>query len=346
MPEQHAVLKHFPTDFVVREVAVPSAARAADASHRFLLLRKCGYTTFEAVRLVADTLGVDPRRVTYCGLKDEDAITEQLIAVGLDVPGAAAPHRAGTGERWIEWSHYGLGSDGLTIGGLVGNAFRIVVRNLAPAPAQAAHHQRKFLGYSLNYYWTQRFGVPGGPKRTHMVGRALLDRDWDAALAELAELGSPESASAREWVGSAEHFFLAADPRLTSFYLAAHASHLWNNLVRKTAGEVFDDPGATLELEGIEFLLPSSPRDAIRLMAHADSLPYTRYSFTPDGIEHRESTRSTVLQTSISVTGCEPDPVHDGRYALTLELFLPSGSYATSTVAQVMTYGLPQPISA
>lgn len=340
MPEKRVVLKHFPADFLVREVTVPITVPQADASHRFLLLRKCGYTTFEAVRLVAATLGVEPQGVTYCGLKDEDAITEQLLAVAADLPVDEAPRLIGAEERWIEWSHYGFGQTGLSIGGLVGNAFRIVVRDLEPSFAEYALGRRKLHGYTLNYYWTQRFGVPEGPKRTHLVGRALLDRDWDAALAGLAELRSPESTSARQWTGRAEDFFLRADPRLTSFYLAAHSSYLWNALVRKTAEEVFTSPGTVLELEGIEFFLPSNTADAIRLMAHADMLPYTRYTFTPEGVEERESVRATVQQTVISVTDCRPDEAHPGRSAITLDLFLPSGSYATSTIQQVLMYGL------
>jgi tRNA pseudouridine13 synthase len=225
----------------------------------------------------------------------------------------------------------------------VGNAFRIVVRNLEPSFARYASERRKVHGYTLNYYWTQRFGVPDGPKRTHIVGRALLDRDWDTALACLAELRSPESVSAQRWAGRAEDFFLRADPRLTSFYLAAHSSHLWNALVRKTAEHVFAEPGTVLELEGIEFLLPSNTQDAIRLMTHADMLPYTRYSFTAEGIEQHESVRSTVQQTVISVTDCRPDEVHVGQSAITLDLFLPAGSYATSTVQQVLMYGMPYP---
>jgi tRNA pseudouridine13 synthase len=216
------------------------------------------------------------------------------------------------------------------------------VRDLEPSFADQVWKRRKIHGYTINYYWTQRFGVPGGPKRTHLVGRALLDRDWDTALDRLIELRSPESISAERWHGPAEEFFLQLDPRVASFYLAAHSSFLWNEHVRRTAREAFVEAGNLVTVDGIEFLLPSSTKDAVRLMAHVDSLPYTRYSFTPSGVEQRESSRTTVLQTAISVIDCQADEVHTGRSALTLDFFLPSGSYATSAVHQVMSYELPR----
>ncbi len=50
-------LKTKPEDFLVRENLLAPLADPAAATHRYLLLRKTGYTTFEAIRLLADRLG-------------------------------------------------------------------------------------------------------------------------------------------------------------------------------------------------------------------------------------------------------------------------------------------------
>jgi tRNA pseudouridine13 synthase len=333
-----AVLKHTPFDFQVRENLVVSFTEQATAEYRYLLLRKCGYTTMEAVRLLAAQFGVTSRDVTYAGLKDEDGITEQLIAVPVgtlpEAPAATGLHIADMSERWMALNHYGFGAAPLEIGGLEGNGFRIVVRNLDDATAARLASRRKVLLLFLNYYDTQRFGVPGGPKRTHLVGRAILAGEWDLALQELAGLKAPESADAAVWTGSSRAFFDRLDPRTTAFYLAAHASAQWNaelsGLVTKAArDEVVDVP-----VDGITYRYATAARAAGSLLVEAPSLPYDKYSYI-DGVPTAvQSTRATAVQTTVAVEACGPDPHHPGRSAVTIRFFLPSGCYATTAVRQ------------
>jgi tRNA pseudouridine13 synthase len=333
-----AVLKHTPFDFQVRENLVVSFAEPADAEYRYLLLRKCGYTTMEAVRMVAAEFDVTTREVTYAGLKDEDGITEQLVAMPIatlrEAPAATGLRIADTGERWMVLSHYGFGTVPLQIGGLEGNGFRIVVRNLDNETAERLASRPKVVLLFLNYYDTQRFGVPGGPKRTHLVGRAILSGEWNVALQELAGLKAPESAGAVAWTGSPRAFFDQLDPRTTSFYLSAHASSLWNaelaELVTKAAG----DEAVDVSVDGITYRYPTGSRAPGSLLVDAPSLPYDKYSYV-DGVPTPvQSTRATVVQTTVAVEGCASDPHHPGRSAVTVRFFLPSGCYATAVVRQ------------
>jgi tRNA pseudouridine13 synthase len=333
------VLKHIPTDFVVREAMAVELVPESAAAWEYLVLRKSGYTTFEAVGLLAEALRVNRDQVTYAGLKDEDGVTEQLVGVPV---GTGAPdterHVAGGDERWLTVRRYGFGRRPMAIGKLAGNAFRIVVRNLDQEHAESVRQRRKLSAFVLNYYDTQRFGVPGGPKRTHHVGAALLAEDWDRALSELIGLRSPESRQAAEWAGSAKDYFYALDPRVTSFYLAAHASHEWNARLREIVRETCADSGYEVTFDGIGYLWTSSPADAARILARDFTLPYTRYWFTTDGVQVTQSARSTVVQTVMEVSDVEADEVHPGRNRLTLSFFLTSGSYATAAVRQVLGY--------
>lgn len=109
------ILKHRPDDFLVRENLVVRLVPPDKATQHYLLLRKCGYTTIEAVQLIANKLGLPSEDVTYGGLKDEDAITEQMVAVPVDVVPTdmrtaswlltQEPH------RWLELQHHGFGVD-------------------------------------------------------------------------------------------------------------------------------------------------------------------------------------------------------------------------------------------
>lgn len=339
MSHDGPVLKHVPEDFVVRETMVVELADEAAAGYRYLLLRKSGYTTMEAIRHVAHAIGLPSSEVTYGGLKDEDGITEQLVAVpAAAVPGEPDALGARENGRWWGLHHYGYGYAPLGIGRLEGNGFRVVVRNVAPALAERFDGVRKLTTFYLNYYDTQRFGVPTGPKRTHLVGVAILDRLWDDALKELAGLGAPESAGASEWTGPAEDYFRQLDPRTTSFYLAAHSSHRWNEELRALVARSCPGEHFPVVVDGIEYWYVDSPLSATKVLAAGAVLPFTRYSFVDGEPVATESERSTVVQTTISVGPVEEDPAHDGRSRFALNFFLPSGSYATAAIRQVTSY--------
>ncbi|SDT80594.1 tRNA pseudouridine(13) synthase TruD [Actinoplanes derwentensis] len=329
------ILKYAPADFVVQESLVVDLIDG-DADQHYLLLRKRGYTTMEAIRLVAEHFGLASTDVTYGGLKDEDGITQQVIAV---------PAGAVTGEGWrldtdpdrsLEVLPYGAGREELQIGGLEGNAFRIVLRNLDEARATALADARKITLFYLNYYDTQRFGVPAGPKRTHLVGSAILAGDWDQALSELIGLNAPESASAAAWTGRPADFFAGLDWRTTSFYLAADASYQWNETLREVTGKAALDELFDLTVDGLEYRYVRSTEAAVAVLGTAAALPYSRHTIRDGELVTRISHRSTVVQTTIAVGASEPDDRLPGRYRVHLRFFLPSGSYATAAIRQLL----------
>ena len=342
---QGPVLKHCPADFLVRENMVVSLTDQASADQQYLILRKSGYTTMEAVRLIADKLGLATQDVTYGGLKDEDGITEQLVAVPLGALAALSNQPSGPQQwlltepdRWLALQHYGYGVEPLRIGRLEGNGFQIVVRNLDAGQAARLARLRKVSLLFLNYYDTQRFGVPGGPKRTHLVGAAILAQEWDQALRELVGLHAPESAMASTWQGPAQEFFTRLDPRTSSFYLAAQASARWNALLRETVTATCPDEYLCVELEGLAYRYVTSMDAAIKLMGAARELPYDRYSYQDGQPVPRTSRRSTVVQTTVSITRDRPDERIPGMFQVGLNLFLPSGCYATAAVRQLLAY--------
>ncbi len=334
-----AVLKKIPEDFLVRENLVVELVPRGAANQCYLLLRKRGYTTMEAIRVIADRAGVDSREISYGGLKDEDGVTEQLVAVPIRVaPDAGATEWTvvAEGGRWITLALYGYGTTALEIGGLEGNGFQIVLRDLDEKCALRLRDAGKIPLLFLNYYDTQRFGVPGGPKQTHLVGAAIREQDWEEARRILVGLCAPESALAESWTGTSEAFFADLDPRTVSFYLAALASWDWNaelnDLVRAHCGLDW----AKVGLEGIEYCYPTSPQAVMRVMMAARELPYTRYSFADGVAVSQNSARLTAVQTVVSVGVPTPDEFFAGRHRVTVRFLLPSGCYATAVIRQLL----------
>jgi tRNA pseudouridine13 synthase len=329
------VLKHRPTDFLVREVLVPRNCAAAAAEYEYLSLGKSGFTTMEAIPIIADAFDLATTSVTYGGLKDEDGITEQLVALPRTASTRGAWEHVHDDDRYLRLVHQGYGLEPLTIGGLEGNAFRIILRDLEHPVAERLRDIRKINFCFLNYYDIQRFGVAGGIRRTHHVGAAILESRWDDALRELVGLGAPESAKVEAWTGDAEEFFRSMDPRVPSFYLSANGSAEWNARLRALAREIASGTASEWEVEGVPFTYVANAGQTHDVLAASPDLDYRRFAFDEVGITHRDSTRPTVIQTQMSFDSYRPDEFHEGRASIEVRFFLPSGCYATAAVRQL-----------
>ncbi|MEU6373193.1 tRNA pseudouridine(13) synthase TruD [Streptomyces sp. NPDC046909] len=342
MSQDSPVLKYRPADFLVRENLLVPLADRDEATYRYLLLRKSGYTSFEAMALLAERLGCPMEEITYAGLKDEDGITEQLIAVPAalgDTLGEHAPTELTdpADPRRLTVLPYGHGTEPLGVGRLEGNSFRIVVRNLAPAVGERLRSLRKISFYALNYYDTQRFGVPGGPKLTHVLGGQVLKGDWDGAFATLLRLQAPETRAAREWTGSPEAFFKEKlDGRVVNFYLSAWASHEWNETLAVIVSDAGTSSSYVHTVEGIDFRYQHRPEATAQILHLCPALPYRRLSADPR-VPETSSRRPTVIQVQIITESVQDDEFHPGRVSAAVRFALPSGCYATSVLRQLLT---------
>ena len=68
-----------PETFVVEEI--PAYPPSGEGDHTYLWIEKRGLTTLEAMRRLAQALGVTPRDIGYAGMKDRHATTRQWLSV-------------------------------------------------------------------------------------------------------------------------------------------------------------------------------------------------------------------------------------------------------------------------
>ena len=170
LPGAGGRIKAEPDDFEVAEIPAYEPAGAGD--HLYLWVEKRGVGPEYFVKQVARRLGVHPADVGTAGLKDRHAVTRQWVSV----PKAAEPelpHLDGDGIKLLAVSRH---TNKLKPGHLRGNRFRILVRDADPAKAdavQAVLDRVRQLGLP-NYYGPQRFGCGG---ETAALGTALLRGD-------------------------------------------------------------------------------------------------------------------------------------------------------------------------
>ena len=152
-------LRAVPEDFQVRE-EIPFTLEGA-GEHVWLWVRKRGANTDWVARRLAERAGVPPGAVSYAGLKDRHAVTEQWFSVHL--PGRAEPDWSANPDPEFIVLNAVRHTRKLRRGALSGNAFRITLRDLAGDPDQLAARLNLVAATGVpNYFGEQRFGHEGG----------------------------------------------------------------------------------------------------------------------------------------------------------------------------------------
>ncbi|MBK8205726.1 MAG: tRNA pseudouridine(13) synthase TruD [Planctomycetes bacterium] len=166
-------LKTRPEDFIVEESAdfTPDPAGA----HFVYELTKRSLATLEALSILAKRNKLRASDLSAAGLKDKHGLTRQLFS-------SARPLKSDTGDERLELRFVGKARAALTAAIILGNRFRIAMRNLSPAelavlPANASEMQRAGVP---NYYDNQRFG--GIAHGQGFIAKALARGDFEEAV--------------------------------------------------------------------------------------------------------------------------------------------------------------------
>ncbi len=250
-------IKQKPEDFSVKESyrfdEVPSGR------HRVYLMDKQKLSTFDAADRIRDAFGLKPGSISYCGLKDKQGRTEQLIAVdGADVD---------MQDPDLRLKYLGRTDQPLSAANITSNRFAVTVRMLTEesvGPLNLAAAEINRLGV-VNYFDSQRFGSLKHGQG--FIAKDLIRGDFEAALrnylAQPSELDRSEDAkvkafwrenwgrwdarvpfegsrkyhrilkSLREHRGDYLRAFLQIDASYRAMLLFTYQSYLWNEGVRR-----------------------------------------------------------------------------------------------------------------
>jgi tRNA pseudouridine13 synthase len=250
-------IKQKPEDFWVKESY--RFDEAADGRYRVYLMDKQKLSTFEAVDRLRERFGLKPGAVSYCGLKDKQGRTEQIIAVeGADVD---------LQEPDLRLKFLGRSREPLSARNTTSNRFSVTVRalvdeDLAALTMSVAEVNR--LGV-VNYFDSQRFGSLKHGQG--FIAKDLIRGDFEAALknyfAKPSPLDRTDDAkvkgffrdhwgewtrrvpfagakryervlrSLREKPGDYLRAFLQIDAAQRAMLLFTYQSYLWNEGVRR-----------------------------------------------------------------------------------------------------------------
>jgi tRNA pseudouridine13 synthase len=147
-----------PEDFQVTEI--PLVTPDENGEHVWLYIRKRGTNTQWVARQLARHACAGLSRVSYAGLKDRHALTEQWFSVHL--PGKPGPDWQALNNETLQVLDVRRHSRKLKRGTLLGNRFCITVRDVqADAGLMEQRLQAIQDGGMPNFFGSQRFGREG-----------------------------------------------------------------------------------------------------------------------------------------------------------------------------------------
>ena len=260
IPGTGGVIKESADDFVVTEI--PAYEPCGVGEHIYLTIEKRGLTTLEAIRRIAHELRLPEKEIGYAGMKDSVGVTRQTISVRNIRPEDVAGRNLGGVEVLAAVRH----TNKLKLGHLKGNRFSVVARGVSEGAAATTSAIINVLAVRgvPNWFGYQRYGVRGN---SHLIGSAMVRRDWKAAVDFL--IGTPEAVRDEAWraaiiayrrgdiaealglmprhcrgerdllrrlnsrPGSWENAFNAVHPRLKKLYLSAYQSSLFDRVVEQ-----------------------------------------------------------------------------------------------------------------
>jgi tRNA pseudouridine13 synthase len=251
-------IKVEPEDFFVEEI--PLYHPTGTGQHIYVEIEKRGLSTFSAIRMLAQALGIAPKAIGYAGLKDAHAVTRQRLSIDNVTPEAVQA----LDFPCIKILAVDRHPHKLKIGHLAGNRFVIRVREVERGALPLAERLLDMLLTQgvPNFFGQQRFGTRSN---THCLGEMLIRKDAPRFVAEY--LGQPQphetariqaarqlvdeqrwAEALAEWPGNLpderrvlaaivkaggnpEVSFRALDKKLKSFFVSAFQSRLFNQLL-------------------------------------------------------------------------------------------------------------------
>ena len=152
------ILRATPADFRVTEI--PITEPEGTGEHGWLYVRKTGANTEWVARQLAIHAAVPVRDLSYAGMKDRNAITEQWYSIHL--PGKSDPDWSTVDIEGVEILHSERHTRKLKRGALKGNRFDIGITSLTGDNAEIENRLIAIKqGGVPNYFGVQRFGRDG-----------------------------------------------------------------------------------------------------------------------------------------------------------------------------------------
>lgn len=324
-------------DFEVTEVPlIPRLFKKG--SYTYIWLKKSGFSTFEAQDKLRNFFKLRYEDINAEGLKDEDGITSQIVSIKKVLKEDRL--KLFNKKNFSKISYIflervmGYGNVPVAEKMLHGNSFNITVRNLKEDSAlKIEKHCKKNKFFSfVNYYDSQRFGIPSGTHNTHLIGKAIVENDWKEAYKQFKiskNTGLPKDPITKK--ENYKEMLQSLNPKKLSFFVSSHDSHHWNQELSLTLEKTCKGARHSFKNVGNLFVPEGNTFKAINIFSCRGNKLEKDLS-----VSEKDNMRSALITTAIYVLGIEDDDMYKNKKKVKLAFFLPTGGYATMCIRQLI----------
>lgn len=323
-PQQAGRLKAEFADFIVKEELGYSLA--GEGEFVAVKVRKTNANTVFVGEKLAEFAGISAKNMSYAGLKDRHAITEQWFC--LHLAGKATPDFSQFQLDDVEILEITRHNRKIRVGSLDGNHFELLLRDVVESDELTLRLDRlQAVGFP-NYFTEQRFGRDG-----YNLTQA---QRWAAGEIQVN------------------------DRKKRSFYLSAARSEIFNLIVsdRIAAGlvdQVLEHDIVQLAGSNSWFVAQTNELEELNKRLDSGDILLTAALIGENSLEQTvsERERAIVAEQTLLLNLMKKARMNAARRAmlckpenlrwqfepegLRLQFFLPAGSYATGLVRELMT---------
>ncbi|MFQ3209749.1 MAG: tRNA pseudouridine13 synthase [Colwellia sp.] len=334
-PESNGLLRSQISDFTVVEV-LPFLP-CGEGEHLFIHIRKTGANTLFVARELAKYFNVKEQLVSYAGLKDRFAVTEQWF--GVHVPGKQEYDLDDLNIEGVEILSHKRHNKKLRTGALSGNRFELILREVTAIKAFTERWQKIVEQGVPNYFGEQRFGIGGGNIERALslfAGQKIKDKKkrgiyLSAARSHIFNSVLNERIQQQRFDKVAVGDVLMLAGTQSVFHLDEVDSAIEQRFIDK-------DLDITATMWGAGELMTSNEPLALEQVI-ADKNPEFCQGLPRFGLkQERRRIRLTVSDTDLELLSASESLVHEGKNAVKISFFLPPGSYATTVLRELLNY--------
>lgn len=336
-------IKQKKEDFIVDEISLqPDFYHCKKSNFSYLWIEKRGMTTFDALDEIKKVFNLNHEDISAQGLKDEDGITSQLISIRKIIfqKDFKLFNKKFTSDDYkLQIKNIaGYGIKPLIPRLLHGNNFKLIIRNLNKVTAKSFYgycEDNRFISF-INYYDNQRFGIVGGPYNTHLIGEAIVNKDWVSAFKEFEKSKNNETSSIEKPAKLnsflCKNYFKKINFSKLSFFVSSYNSHLWN---RNASDYLVNEKIKTHKCDFPEVGLLSLPKESIFKLPNVFTVDAYDINKNTYRVFQKPQTRNLIVTTTIFPINIEKDELNKNKYCIQVSFFLPTGCYATMLIKQI-----------
>ncbi|HLD04272.1 MAG TPA: tRNA pseudouridine(13) synthase TruD [Candidatus Nanoarchaeia archaeon] len=316
-------LKQQPEDFQVREIT--HLMPHEEGSHALFWMTKKFLNTEDALQKICYTLKIPRKYLGVAGNKDRTAVTQQLISV----PSALKERLEKLQLTNTRFEFYGYSDGPISLGDLLGNQFKIIIRNLNP------WEKPKALSKIVNAFGEQRFSTHNSE-----IGKELIQKKFKQAVFLIQESKSLLNDKIVLYLKKHRQDFVGSlrliPKKLLKLYVHSYQAKLFNELAQyclehKICAETLPLIGFATEFKGkIGELAQKKLKD--EKITTRDFIIREIPELSSEGT----SRELHVELSDLYLHPMENDELNLHKKKVVVEFRLPKGSYATEAVRQMM----------